>query len=131
MYKLFFLIILSACFKNPDFSLSFTQERLLKISKKSITHEDLNSKDFNLLFKTLRSTKLLNEVNNELIVDAIIFSKEKNLYRAYIEAFLAQPKNSKLKIGLNKLYINNPNLIKAYLEYFTNEEQEVIKKNLD
>lgn len=130
MHKFILLLIFSACFKTPDFSLNHTEVRLREIDKKALTNEDLDSKDLNLLFKTLKTPQILNKIDNKKLVKAVIFSKEKNLFRAYLEAFLNAPDSKNLQSGVKELHNENPKLLEAYLEYFSKEGQETIKSIL-
>lgn len=127
---LLFALIAVSCTKTPDFTLEHTNKELRTIERKIETNEELEDKDFNLIFKTVTSEKIMNKIDSMIVAKSIIFSKQKNLVRAYMESFLAFKDKKKYIQGLKRIYNDNPMLVKRYLDYFTKSEQEVLKTAL-
>lgn len=125
-----FSIFTIGCTKTPDFSLDHTNKEFKIIERKIETNEELEDKDFNLIFKTVTSEKIMNKIDSMIVAESIVFSKQKNLVRAYMESFLAFKDKKKYIQGLKRIYNDNPMLVKRYLEYFTNDEQKVLKTAL-
>lgn len=123
-------LVVTSCFQNPDFSLSHTKSKLAVIKKKVRTNEELDSKELNLIFKTLKSDNLMNQIEGSIIAESVIYSKQKNLVRAYIEFFLKSKRKQFFKNDLRRIYKDNPNLVKRYLEYFGQKDQRTLKSAL-